>query len=77
MAVERIKKLRALLIATYRPEADGRWLGRTNVTALVLNRLDERESAAVIERVVRNKPLPASARRLSSVRTAFHCSLRK
>ena len=69
MAVERIKKLRALLVATYRPEADGRWLGRTNVTALVLNRLDERESAAVIERVVRNKPLPASARRKIIERT--------
>ena len=69
MAVERIKKLRALLIATYRPEADGRWLGRTNVTALVLNRLNERESAAVIKRVVRNKPLPASARRKIIERT--------
>jgi predicted ATPase len=63
MAVERIKKLRALLIVTSRPETDRRWLGRTNVTALILNRLDERESAAVIERVVCNKPLSVSARR--------------
>jgi predicted ATPase len=69
MAVERIKKLRALLIVTSRPETDRRWLGRTNVTALILNRLDERESAAVIERVVCNKPLSVSARRKIIKRT--------
>jgi predicted ATPase/class 3 adenylate cyclase len=69
MTVERIKELRALLIVTSRPEADRRWLGRTNVTALVLNRLDERESAAVVEQVACNKPLPASARRKIIERT--------
>ena len=40
MAVDRIKTLPVLLLASYRPEADGRWLGRANVTALTLNRLD-------------------------------------
>jgi class 3 adenylate cyclase len=62
IAVGRIKTLPALLIATYRPEVDGRWLGRPNVTAFALNRLDERETAAMIERVARDRPLPANVR---------------
>jgi predicted ATPase len=62
MTVDRIKALPALLIATYRPEADERWLGRPNVTALTLNRLGERETAAIIDRVAGDRPLPASVR---------------
>ena len=62
MAVDRIKTLPVLLIVTYRPDADGRWLGRSNVTALTLNRLDERETAAIIDRVAGVRPLPASVR---------------
>jgi predicted ATPase/class 3 adenylate cyclase len=62
LAVGRVKTLPALLIATYRAEVDGRWLGRPNVTALALNRLDERESAAMIERFARDRPLPADVR---------------
>ena len=62
MFVGRIKTLPALLVATYRPEADGRWLGRPNVTALTLNRLGERETAAMIDRVAGDRPLPASVR---------------
>ena len=62
MAVDRIKTLPVLLLVTYRPDADGRWLGRSNVTALTLNRLDERETAAIIDRVAGVRPLPASVR---------------
>ena len=62
MAVNRIKALPALLIATYRPEADGRWLGRPNVTALTVNRLAERQIAAMIDRIAGNRSLPASVR---------------
>jgi predicted ATPase len=62
MAVDRIKTLPVLLLMTYRPEADGRWLGRPNVTALTLSRLDEREAAAMIDRVAGIRPLPASVR---------------
>ena len=43
IAVDRIGKLSALLIATYRPEAHERWLGRPNVTALTLNRFGARK----------------------------------
>ena len=58
--VERIRTLGALLIVTYRPEFEPPWIGRPHVTALTLNRLGEREIAAMIDRVTGNKPLPAS-----------------
>ena len=77
--VDRIRTLRVLLIVTYRPEFEPPWIGRPHVTALTLNRLGEREIAAMIDRVTGNKPLPAehSGRTLSSAPTAFPCSLRK
>ena len=61
-AVDRIKTLGVLLIVTYRPEFEPPWIGRPYVTALTLNRLGEREIAAMIDRVTGNKPLPASIR---------------
>ena len=51
-----------LLIVTFRPEFEPPWIGRPHVTALTLNRLGEREIAAMIDRVTGNKPLPASIR---------------
>ena len=60
--VDRIKTLGVLLIVTFRPEFEPPWIGRPNVTALTLNRLGEREIAAMIDRVVGNKLLPASIR---------------
>ena len=51
-----------LLIVTYRPEFEPPWIGRPYVTALSLNRLGEREIAAMIDRVAGNKPLPANIR---------------
>ena len=47
-----------LLIVTFRPEFDPPWIGQPHVTALTLNRLGEREIAAMIDRVVGNKLLP-------------------
>ena len=52
-----------LLIVTYRPEFEPPWVGRPYVTALSLNRLGEREIAALIDRVIGNQPLPASIRK--------------
>jgi predicted ATPase len=48
-----------LLIVTFRPEFDAPWAGRSHVTSLALNRLGERETAAIIARLVGNKELPA------------------
>ena len=57
--VDRLRTLGVLLIVTYRPEFEPPWIGRPYVTALTLNRLGEREIAAMIDRVTGNKPLPA------------------
>jgi hypothetical protein len=60
--VDKIPNFRALLIVTYRPELDPPWIGRPHVTALTLNRLGEREIAAMIDRVTGNIALPESIR---------------
>src|SRR6202790_1315597 len=57
--VDRIKTLQALLIVTSRPEFNAPWIGQSHVTSLTLNRLGEREAAAIIARLVGNKALPA------------------
>ena len=51
-----------LLIVTYRPEFEPPWIGQPHVTALTLNRLGEREIAALIDRVTGNKSLPENIR---------------
>ena len=61
-AVDRIRTLGVLLIVTYRSEFEPPWIGRPQVTALTLNRLGEREIAAIIDGVTGNKPLAASIR---------------
>jgi predicted ATPase len=61
-AIERIRTLGVLLIITYRPDFEPPWIGQPHVTALTINRLGEREIAAMIDRVVGNKLLPASIR---------------
>jgi class 3 adenylate cyclase len=57
--VDRIKALPVLLIVTFRPEFDAPWEGQSHVTSLTLNRLGEREAAAIIARLAGNKALPA------------------
>ena len=60
--VERLKTLSVLLVITYRPDFEPPWVGRPHVTSLTLNRLGDREIAAMIERVTGNKALPNSVR---------------
>jgi predicted ATPase len=57
--VDRIKTIPVLLIVTFRPEFDAPWVGQSHVTSLTLNRLGEREAAAIIARLAGNKELPA------------------
>ena len=57
--VERIATLDALLVVTFRPEFNAPWVGQSHVTSLTLNRLGERETAAIIAQLVENKELPA------------------
>ena len=61
-AVERIRTLGVLLIVTYRPEFEPPWIGRPHATALILNRLGERQIAAIIDSVTGNKLLSPSVR---------------
>jgi class 3 adenylate cyclase len=57
--VDRIKTLPALLIVTFRPDFNAPWVGQSHVTSLMLNRLGEREAAAIIACLVGNQALPA------------------
>ncbi len=57
--VDRIKTLPALLIVTFRPEFDAPWVGQSHVMSLTLNRLGEREAAAIIGHLAGNQALPA------------------
>ena len=61
--IDRIKSYGVLLIITHRPEFEPPWIGRPYVTTLNLNRLGEREIAAMIDGVSGNEPLPESIRR--------------
>jgi hypothetical protein len=51
-----------LLVITARPEFQPPWLGQSNVTALGISRLTQRNVEAMIDRVVGNKLLPPSIR---------------
>ena len=61
-SVDRVRNLRVLLIVTYRPEFNPPWIGQPHVTPITVNRLEQREIAALIDRVAGNKLLPASIR---------------
>jgi class 3 adenylate cyclase/predicted ATPase len=61
-AVDRIRRLRVLLIVTFRPEFEPGWIGQPHVLPLSLKRLAPREVSAMIDHFVANKPLPANIR---------------
>lgn len=56
--IDRVPRLPVLLIVTLRPEFQSPWTGQAHVTMLVLNRLDRREGAALVQRVIGNDELP-------------------
>ncbi|HUJ99216.1 MAG TPA: AAA family ATPase [Stellaceae bacterium] len=47
LTVDRVRRLPVLLAITFRPEFDPPWVGRSHVTSLALNRLGERDGAAL------------------------------
>jgi predicted ATPase len=61
--VDRVRSLPVLLIVTFRPEFEPPWIGQPYVTALIINRLAQRDIEAMIDRVVGNKLIPASVRK--------------
>jgi predicted ATPase len=60
--VDRLRTFAVLLIVTFRPEFEPPWIGRPYVTALNINRLGDREIAAMVDRVTGNKLLSRSIR---------------
>ena len=57
--VNRVKTLQALLVLTFRPEFNAPWAGQSHMTTVPLNRLGEREAAAIVARLAGNKEVPA------------------
>ena len=49
--------LPVLLLITFRPEFQPPWSGAAHVTTMMLNRLDRRESSALVRRIVTNSVL--------------------
>ena len=52
LAVDRVRRLPVLLTITFRPEFQVPWSGRSHVTSLVLNRLDEANGKALVQNLV-------------------------
>jgi class 3 adenylate cyclase/predicted ATPase len=59
LAIERIQHLAVLAIVTFRPEFVPPWSSQPQVSALVLTRLGRRDGAAMVDRVLGEKKLPA------------------
>jgi tetratricopeptide (TPR) repeat protein len=58
LTVERVSRLRVLLLITARPEFTPQWPGYAHVTSIALSRLSRAEGTALIERVTGGKNLP-------------------
>ena len=60
-SVDQIKALSALLIVTFRPEFVAPWVEQSQVTSIILNRLGERDAAAIVASLAGNQELPSPA----------------
>jgi predicted ATPase len=77
MTVERVARLRVLLIITCRSPFQPPWTGQAHVTALALNRLTRREGAALVESLTRRNELPAEITEgIAERQTVFGFSLK-
>jgi class 3 adenylate cyclase/tetratricopeptide (TPR) repeat protein len=63
LAVDRIRGLPVLALATYRPEFEPPWAGLANVSLLRLDRLDRQETRALVEQVTVGRKLPGEMMR--------------
>src|SRR6266536_1708361 len=54
LTVDRVRRLPVLLAITFRPEFQPPWAGRSHVTSLALNRLDERDGATLAQDLAGN-----------------------
>ena len=63
LTVDRVRRLPVLLVITFRPEFQPPWGGRSHVTSLALNRLGERDGAALAQELAGNAALSRRYRR--------------
>jgi class 3 adenylate cyclase/tetratricopeptide (TPR) repeat protein len=59
LIIEHLQKLPVLLVITFRPEYQPPWTGQPHVTMLTLNRLSQRERAALVIHITGGKALPS------------------
>jgi CheY-like chemotaxis protein len=59
LVVERVQRLPALVLITFRPEFVPPWTGSPHITLLALTRLGRGQGAALVERLTEGKALPA------------------
>jgi class 3 adenylate cyclase len=57
LTIDRTRRLSVLVIVTFRPEFQQAWGGQPHVTILALNRLGERDVAAMVRELSGNAPL--------------------
>jgi class 3 adenylate cyclase/predicted ATPase len=57
LTLDRVSRLRVLLVVTFRPEFQHPWSWRPQVSTLALNRLGERDGAALVRRLAGNAGL--------------------
>ncbi|HMM91955.1 adenylate/guanylate cyclase domain-containing protein [Bradyrhizobium sp.] len=58
LAVDRIRGLPILALMTFRPEYEPPWTGLANISLLKLDRLDRRDTRALVEQVTIGRQLP-------------------
>ncbi|HJS86784.1 MAG TPA: AAA family ATPase [Acetobacteraceae bacterium] len=58
LMVERVRRLPVLLLVTFRPELTPPWVGQAHVATMALARLDRRDGAALVERLIGNRAVP-------------------
>jgi class 3 adenylate cyclase/predicted ATPase len=59
LVIERVQRLRVLVLIAFRPEFQPPWTSQAHVTTLTLSRLGRRQGVDLVARVTGDKPLPA------------------
>jgi predicted ATPase len=57
-AAERVPRLSALMVITFRPEFEAPWTGQAQVTTLTMSRLGQRDTSTLIHQLTGGKALP-------------------
>ena len=69
LLIEQVPTTRMLVLATFRPEFQPPWSGRSHITQLTLTRLSPRQVEAMVKKVTGGKMLPAEVLRQILIKT--------